>query len=76
MAIIAIFILIGLACDSFVERAKDDVVQIVAEDRIAMLLKVIEYLESHEKTTALAASPEYLAMKKVIAEAEQNAGNR
>lgn len=76
MAIIAIFILIGLACDAFAARARADAIQVVAEDRIAMLLKVTEYLESHEKPAALAASPEYLAMKKVIAEAEQNAGNR
>jgi len=76
MAIIAIFILIGLACDAFTERAKADVVQIVAEDRMATLLKVIEYLESHEKPATLAVLPEYLAMKRVIAEAEQNAGKR
>lgn len=74
MAIIAIFILIGLACDSFAERTKAEVVQIVAEDRIATILKVIEYLESHEKPATLAVLPEYLAMKKVIAEAEQNVG--
>ena len=64
MAIIAIFILIGLACDAFAARAKTEVGQIVAEDHIA------------EKPAILAASPEYLAMKKVIAEAEQNAGKR
>jgi len=64
MAIIAIFILIGLACDAFAQRAKVEVVQIVIEDRIT------------GKPAMLAASPEYLAMKKVIAEAEQNAGKR
>ncbi|MFA6433526.1 MAG: hypothetical protein WCW52_02400 [Elusimicrobiales bacterium] len=76
MAIIAIFILIGLAYDSFAERTRADVVRIVTEDRIATILKVIEYLESHEKPATLAVLPEYLAMKKVIAEAEKNAGKR
>jgi len=76
MAIIAIFILIGLACDAFSERNKAEVIQVVAEDRIATLLKVIEYLESHKKLATLAVSPEYVAMKEVIAEAEQNAGKR
>ena len=74
MAIIAIFILIGLACDGICERTKADVRQVVAEDRLATILKIIEYHESHEKPEKLATSPEYLAMKKVIAEAEQNAG--
>lgn len=76
MAIIAILILIGLAFDSFAARTKAEAIQIVAEDRISTLLKVIEYLESHEKPATLAASPEYLAMKRVIAEAEQNARKR
>ena len=76
MAIIAIFILIALACDGIGERTKTDVRQIVAEDRLATILKIVEYLESHEKPERLAASPEYLTMKKVIAEAEQNVGGR
>lgn len=76
MAIIAILILIGLACDAFAARGRAEAIQVVAEDRIAMLLKAIDYLESHEKPAALAASPEYLAMKRVTAEAEQHAGDR
>ncbi len=46
----------------------------MAEDRIATLIKVIEYLESREQPARLAASQEYAAMKRVLAEAEQKAG--
>jgi len=74
MAIVAVFIIICLACAASSESRKAEVVQIVAEDRIATLLKVIEYLEAHEAAGKLAASPEYIAMKKVIAEVEQKVG--
>lgn len=74
MAIVAVLIIICLACSASRESRKAEVVQIVAEDRIATLLKVIEYLEAHENAGKLAASPEYIAMKKVIAEAEQKVG--
>ena len=74
MAIVAVLIIICLACSASSESRKAEVVRIVAEDRIATLLKVIEYLEAHETSDKLAAYPEYIAMKKVIAEAEQKVG--
>ncbi|MCX5784539.1 MAG: hypothetical protein NTX59_02520 [Elusimicrobia bacterium] len=74
MAVIAVFMLIWLGFAALCDRGNADVRRIVAEDRIATLLKLIEYLEAHEQPAKLAVLPEYLAMKKVIAEAEQNAG--
>jgi len=74
MAIVAVLIIICLACSASSESRKAEVIRIVAEDRIATLLKVIEYLEAREPAIKLAASPEYIAMKKVIAEAEQKVG--
>ncbi len=76
MAIVAIFIIICLACSASRESARSEVVRVVAEDRIATLIKVIEYLEAHENAGKLADSSEYVAMKKVIAEAEQNVGRK
>lgn len=74
MAIVAVFIIIWLACSAARENTKAEVIRIVAEDRIATLIKVIAYLEAHENAGKLAVSPEYLAMKKVIADAEREAG--
>ena len=74
MAIVAVLIIIYLACSASSESRKAEVVRIVAEDRIATLIKVIAFLEAHENAGKLAVSPEYLAMKKVIAEAEQEVG--
>lgn len=74
MAIVAVFIIIWLVLSAVSESRNAEVVQIVAEDRIATLLKVIAYLEAHESAGKLAASAEYIAMKRVIAEAENKAG--
>ena len=74
MAIVAVLIIICLACSASSESRKAEVIRVVAEDRIATLLKVTKYLEAREKPGTLAASPEYIAMKKVIAEAEQKVG--
>jgi len=74
MAIVAVLIIICLACSASSESRKAEVIRLVAEDRIATLIKVIAYLEAHENDGKLAVSPEYLAMKKVIADAERKAG--
>lgn len=69
MFILFFGIIAGLLWAIHRANLRTEALRILAEDRIALLLKVIEVLEQARHAEY---PPEYLAVKKLVAEAEQN----